>query len=125
MTKKIINTDQAPAAIGAYSQAVETGGMLFISGQIPIDPESNEIVRGVKKQTEQVLNNLKEILNEADYSLAEVVKTEIFISDMDNFEEINKIYSQYFKEDEPARACVEVGRLPKNVLVEISATAVK
>ena len=125
MTKKIINTDQAPAAIGAYSQAVETEGMLFISGQIPIEPESNEIVEGVKKQTEQVLNNLKEILNEADYSLAEVVKTEIFISDMNNFEEINKIYAQYFKEEEPARACVEVGRLPKDVLVEISATAVK
>lgn len=125
MTKKIINTDQAPAAIGAYSQAVETGGMLFISGQIPINPESNEIVKGVKKQTEQVLNNLREILNEANYSLAEVVKTEIFISDMDNFEAVNKIYSQYFKEDEPARSCVEVGKLPKNVLVEISATAVK
>lgn len=126
MSKKIIKTDQAPAAIGAYSQAVENKGMLFISGQIPIDPKSGELVgQDLKKQSRQVLDNLKAILNEADYSLGDVLKTEIFISEMDNFETINAIYAEYFNEEEPARVCVEVGRLPKNVKVEIAAVAAK
>lgn len=126
MTKKIIKTDQAPAAIGAYSQAVENNGMLFISGQIPVNPATSEIIsKNVAEQTKQSLENLKAILEEAGYSLTDVVKTEVFISDMNNFTEINDIYAQYFTENEPARACVEVGRLPKDVLVEIAATAVK
>lgn len=126
MTKKIIKTDQAPAAIGAYSQAVENNGMLFISGQIPVNPATAEIIsKNVAEQTKQSLENLKAILEEAGYSLTDVVKTEVFISDMNNFTEINDIYAQYFTENEPARACVEVGRLPKDVLVEIAATAVK
>lgn len=126
MTKKIINTDQAPAAIGAYSQAVENNGMLFISGQIPVNPASGEIIsQDVQEQTKQSLENLKAILKEAGYSLADVVKTEVFISDMENFTQINDIYANYFTEDEPARACVEVGRLPKDVLVEIAAIAIK
>jgi len=126
MTKKIINTDQAPAAIGAYSQAVENNGMLFISGQIPVNPATGEIIsQDVQEQTKQSLENLKAILKEAGYSLADVVKTEVFISDMENFTQINDIYANYFTEDEPARACVEVGRLPKDVLVEIAATAIK
>lgn len=126
MTKKIIKTNQAPAAIGAYSQAVENNGMLFISGQIPVNPATAEIIsKNVAEQTKQSLENLKAILEEAGYSLTDVVKTEVFISDMNNFTEINDIYAQYFTENEPARACVEVGRLPKDVLVEIAATAVK
>lgn len=126
MTKKIIKTNQAPAAIGAYSQAVENNGMLFISGQIPVNPATAEIIsKNVAEQTKQSLENLKAILEEAGYSLIDVVKTEVFISDMNNFTEINDIYAQYFTENEPARACVEVGRLPKDVLVEIAATAVK
>lgn len=124
--KKIVNTDQAPAAIGAYSQAVEKNGMLFISGQIPVDPAAGEIVSGdVKEQTKQSMENLKAILTEADYTLADVVKCEVFISDMDNFSMVNEVYAEYFTKDEPARACVEVARLPKDVLVEIAAVAVK
>lgn len=126
MSKKIIHTDQAPAAIGAYSQAVENNGMIFVSGQIPVDPKNGEIIsQDVKEQTKQSLENLKAILIEANYKLSDVVKTEVFISNMDNFTAVNEIYAQYFTEDEPARACVEVGRLPKDVLVEIAAVAVK
>ena len=100
--------------------------MLFISGQIPINPKSGELVgQDLKKQSRQVLDNLKAILNEADYSLGDVLKTEIFISEMDNFETINAIYAEYFNEEEPARVCVEVGRLPKDVKVEIAAVAAK
>jgi 2-iminobutanoate/2-iminopropanoate deaminase len=124
--KRIINTDQAPAAIGAYSQAVEKKGMLFISGQIPVDSASGEIVStDVKEQTRQSMENLKAILTEADYTLDDVVKCEVFISDMDNFSMVNEVYAEYFAEDEPARACVEVAGLPKDVLVEIAAVAVK
>lgn len=124
--KKVINTEKAPAAIGAYSQAIEKNGMLFISGQIPVNPDAGEIVSDdVKEQTKQSMENLKAILLEADYSLADVVKCEVFISDMDNFGMVNEVYAQYFKEDEPARACVEVARLPKDVQVEIAAVAIK
>lgn len=123
--KKVINTKKAPAAIGAYSQAIEKNGTIFVSGQLPVNPDDGEIVSGVKEQTRQSLQNLKEILLEADSSLADVVKCEVFISDMDNFGMINDVYSEFFTEDEPARACVEVARLPKDVAVEISAVAIK
>lgn len=126
MTKKIISTEDAPAAIGPYSQAVEVNNQLFISGQIPINPATGELVgQDLEKQTVQSLENLKAVLKAADYSLNDVVKCELFISDMDNFKQINKIYGRYFAEDAPARACVEVSRLPKDVKVEISAVAVK
>lgn len=123
--KKVVNTEKAPAAIGAYSQAIEKNGTIFVSGQLPVNPENGEIVSGVKEQTRQSLQNLKEILLEADSSLTDVVKCEVFISDMDNFGMINEVYSEFFTEDEPARACVEVARLPKDVAVEISAVAIK
>ncbi|PTW02813.1 2-iminobutanoate/2-iminopropanoate deaminase [Halanaerobium saccharolyticum] len=126
MTKKIISTENAPAAIGPYSQAVEVNNQLFISGQIPINPETGELVGDdLKKQTVQSLENLKAVLEAAGYSLQDVVKCELFISDMDNFNQINQIYAEYFTKDAPARACVEVSRLPKDVKVEIAAVAVK
>ncbi len=124
--KKLINTTKAPAAIGAYSQGVEINGMLFVSGQIPFVPETMELVsEDVQEQTQQSLINLLAILEEAGYGLDDVVKTTIFIKDMNEFGLINEIYGEFFKDNKPARACVEVARLPKDVKVEIEAIAVK
>ena len=100
--------------------------MLFVSGQLPIAPEKGDIIsQDPGEQTAQVLKNIKAVLNEADYSLADVVKTEVFISDMDNFAQINEVYADYFQENEPARFCVEAAALPKDVMVEIAAVAIK
>lgn len=124
--KKLINTTKAPAAIGAYSQGVEMNGMLFVSGQIPFVPETMELVsEDVQKQTKQSLDNLVAILEEAGYGLSDVVKTTVFIKDMNEFGLINEVYGKFFGENKPARACVEVARLPKDVKVEIDAIAVK
>ena len=124
MERQIISTTEAPSAIGPYSQAVQVGGMLFVSGQIPIDPVSGELVQGgVEAETRQVLNNLKAILEAAGSSLEKVVKATLFIADMNQFGTINAIYAEYFQTDPPARACVEVARLPKDVQVEIEAVA--
>ncbi|NBG88936.1 RidA family protein [Isachenkonia alkalipeptolytica] len=124
--KKLINTKNAPAAIGAYSQGVEMNGMLFISGQIPFEAETMELVsEDVQEQTHQSLENLTAILEEAGYSLSDVVKTTVFIKDMNEFALINEVYGEFFKDDKPARACVEVARLPKDVKVEIDAIACK
>ena len=124
--KKLINTTKAPAAIGAYSQGVEINGMLFVSGQIPFVPQTMELVsEDVQEQTQQSLINLWAILEEAGYGLDDVVKTTIFIKDMNEFGLINEIYGEFFKDNKPARACVEVARLPKDVKVEIEAIAVK
>ncbi len=124
--KKLINTKKAPAAIGAYSQGVEMNGMLFVSGQIPFVPETMELVsEDVKEQTRQSLKNLLAVIEEAGYSLGDVVKTTIFINDMNEFALINEVYGEIFKDDKPARACVEVARLPKDVKVEIDAIACK
>jgi len=124
--KKLINTTKAPAAIGAYSQGVEMNGMLFVSGQIPFVPETMELVsEDVQEQTKQSLNNLMAILEEAGYGLNDVVKTTVFIKDMNEFGQINEVYGEFFGENKPARACVEVSRLPKDVKVEIDAIAVK
>lgn len=124
--KKLINTTKAPAAIGAYSQGVEVNGMLFVSGQIPFVPETMELVsEDVQEQTQQSLLNLLAILEEAGYGLGDVVKTTIFIKDMNEFGLINDVYGEFFKDEKPARACVEVARLPKDVKVEIDAIAVK
>jgi 2-iminobutanoate/2-iminopropanoate deaminase len=126
MAKKIISTEDAPAAIGPYSQAVEVNNQLFISGQIPINPVTGELVgEDLEKQTVQSLENIKAILKAANYSMQDIVKCELFISDMNNFNQINQIYARYFTEEAPARACVEVSRLPKDVKIEIAAVAAK
>jgi 2-iminobutanoate/2-iminopropanoate deaminase len=126
MAKEIIHTEQAPAAVGAYSQAVKAGNTVYLSGQIAIDPETQEIIDGgVKKQAERVLKNLKAVLAAADCSFKDVVKTEIFLDDINDFAAVNGVYAEYFTEEQPARACVEVGSLPKGVAVEISLIAVK
>lgn len=122
MPKKIISTDKAPAAIGPYSQAVKAGNLLFTSGQIPINPATGDIISGdVEEQAEQVMNNLKEVLAAAGADFSNVIKTTVFIKSMDDFAKINRVYSEYFQGDFPARSCVEAARLPKNVLVEIEA----
>ncbi len=124
MKRQIINTTEAPSAIGPYSQAVQAGELLFVSGQIPIDPASGELVQGgVEAETRQVLNNLKAILEAAGSSLEKVVKATLFIADMNQFGTINEIYAEYFQAAPPARACVEVARLPRDVQIEIEAVA--
>ncbi len=123
---KVINTEKAPAALGPYSQAIEVNGTLYVSGQIPFIPETMTCVSDdVQEQTKQSLENVKAILEEAGYTLNDVVKAGVFIKDMDDFPLINEIYAQYFSENKPARACVEVARLPKDVKVEIEVIAVK
>ncbi|MFW6029102.1 MAG: RidA family protein [Halanaerobiales bacterium] len=124
MKRKIIASNNAPAAIGAYSQAVKAGNMLFVSGQIPYDKDGNAVEGEPAEQTKQSLENVKAILEEAGSSLSKVVKATIFASDMENFSEINEVYSQYFDEKPPARAFVEVARLPKDVDVEIEVIAI-
>jgi 2-iminobutanoate/2-iminopropanoate deaminase len=125
--KKIIKTDKAPAPIGPYNQAVLTGNMLYISGQIALNPETNELETDeLQKETTRVMQNLKAILAEAGMDFENVIKTSIFISDMNNFAKINEVYGSYFNaETAPARETVEVANLPKFVNVEISAIAVK
>lgn len=125
--KKIINTSNAPAPIGPYNQAVLSGNTLYISGQIAINPVNSELVQdSIKEETEQVFRNLKAILQAADMSFENVVKSSIFISDMNNFAKINEVYAKYFQEETaPARETVEVANLPKFVNVEISMIAVR
>ncbi|MCL7765239.1 RidA family protein [Polaribacter sp. Z014] len=125
--KKIITTSKAPAPIGPYNQAVLSGNTLYTSGQIAINPENGELVlSSIKEETTQVMENLKEVLAAADMTFENVIKTSIFISDMNNFGEINAIYGNYFNEETaPARETVEVANLPKFVNVEISAIAIK
>ncbi|MGL5000727.1 MAG: RidA family protein [Cetobacterium sp.] len=124
--KKFINTTKAPAAIGPYSQAVEVNGTLYVSGQIPFVPETMSVISDdVKEQTRQSLENVKAILEEAGYTLNDVVKAGVFIKDMNDFTSINEVYSEYLGEVKPARACVEVARLPRDVKVEIEVIAVK
>ncbi|MDX1426813.1 MAG: Rid family detoxifying hydrolase [Salegentibacter mishustinae] len=122
-----MKTDKAPAPIGPYNQAVLTGNMLYISGQIALNPETNELeTEELQKETTRVMENLKAILNEAEMDFENVIKTSIFISDMNNFAKINEVYGSYFNaETAPARETVEVANLPKFVNVEISAIAVK
>jgi 2-iminobutanoate/2-iminopropanoate deaminase len=124
--KSIIQTDKAPAPIGPYSQAVQAGNMLFISGQIAIDPATNLLISGgIKEETKQVMNNLEAVLKTAGFSFEHIVKTSIFLSDMNHFSDVNEIYGSYFQSDFPARETVAVLGLPKNVNVEISVIAVK
>ena len=123
---QIINTENAPAAIGPYSQAVVAGDMVYASGQIPLDPKSGEIVQGgVSGQTTQVLENLKAVVEAAGSSLAKIVKVTIYITDMKQFAVVNEIYGTYFSAPFPARACVQVSALPKGVEVEMDAIAMR
>jgi len=122
--KETITTDNAPGAIGPYSQAVKTGGFVFCSGQIPIDPATGNFVSDVvAEQTEQVLKNLAAVLTAAGSSLDNVVKTTVFLADMNDFAEMNEVYGRYFSENKPARATVEAARLPRDARVEIECIA--
>ena len=125
MTKRIIHTENAPKAIGPYSQAIEVNGMLFISGQIPVNPATNNIPEGIEVQTEQVMKNIEAILKEAGYSFKDVIKSTCLLSDIANFKAMNEVYAKYYKEDCPARAAFAVKDLPMGVLVEIETIAAK
>ena len=126
MVKRIIKTDQAPGAIGPYSQAVEANGTLYCSGQIAIDPVTGELrTESIEEETHQIMKNVSAVLQAAGYGLENVVKTSIFLSSMENFSSVNDVYASYFESDYPARETVEVSALPKYVNVEISVLAVK
>lgn len=126
MSKKMIFSENAPAALGPYAHAVEANGMLFVSGQVPLVPETGEIAAGgIVEQTKQSLANVDAILKEAGYTKYDVVRSGIFISDMNEFPLINEVYAEYFESHKPARATVEVARLPKDVGVEIEVIAIK
>lgn len=123
--KNVIATDKAPAAIGPYSQAVEVNGMVYTSGVIPVVPSTGEIPEGSAAQAQQALTNLSHLLEAAGSSMDKVVKTTVFIKEMDDFGAINEVYATFFDGDYPSRSCVEVARLPKDVMIEIEAIAVK
>lgn len=127
MTKRILATEKAPAALGPYSQGVAASGeMIFVSGQIPIDPATGAVCEGdIAAQTTQCMDNIAAILAEAGATVADIVKTTIYLKDMDNFAVVNEAYGKYFEKDAPARGCVEVARLPKDMQVEIEAIAVR
>jgi 2-iminobutanoate/2-iminopropanoate deaminase len=124
--KTVLYTDKAPKAIGPYSQAIEINGMLFVSGQIPIDPATSKLVEGgIREQTEQVMKNIAAILAEAGYSFSDVVKSTCLLSDMDNFSAMNEIYGKYYAENSPARAAYGVVKLPLGALIEIETIAAR
>lgn len=121
--KTIIYTDKAPKAIGPYSQAIKANGLLFISGQLPVNPVSGDMPAGIEAQSKQSLENLKAILAAEGLAFSDVVKTTVFLNDMNDFTAMNAIYAQYFTKEAPARACVQVAKLPKDALVEIELIA--
>ena len=124
--KKIISTPKAPAAIGPYSQAIEVNGLLFTSGVIPIVPSTGELVEGdIEAQAEQAIGNLAALIEAAGAKIENTIKTTVFIKNMDDFTKVNEIFAKYFTTDFPARSCVEVARLPKDVLIEIEAIVEK
>lgn len=124
--KKVISTPNAPAAVGPYSQAIEANGMLFVSGQIPLNPETGTLVDGgIEEQTKQVMTNVKAIVEAAGYNMSGIVKCMCLLSDMDNFKAMNGVYASFFDEEPPARAAFAVRTLPLNVMVEIDAIVVK
>lgn len=124
MQRQIVATDAAPKAIGPYSQAVWAGDLLFCAGQIPLDPQTGNLMAGgITEQTTRVLNNIAGLLKSQGLSLASVVKTTVFLSDMANFNAMNEVYARYFPQDSPARSTVQVARLPKDALVEIEVVA--
>jgi 2-iminobutanoate/2-iminopropanoate deaminase len=123
--KKIISSEAAPRAIGPYSQAVVVNGVAYLSGQIPIDPSTNQLIEGgIEQQTERVLENLKAVLAAAGASFASVVKTTVFLKDMAEFPKMNEVYSRYFPENPPARSTVQAAKLPRDVSIEIDCIAV-
>lgn len=123
--KTIISTDKAPAAIGPYSQAIEVNHMVFTSGVIPVNPATGEIPEGIEAQARQAIGNLVALLKESGVDVQNVIKTTVFIKNMDDFGKVNAVYSEFFEKDCPARSCVEVARLPKDVLIEIEAIGSK
>ena len=124
--KKTIYTSLAPEPVGPYSQAIQAGSFLYCSGQIAIEPKTNEFLNSnIEVQTTKVMQNIEALLNEAGYSFDDVIKTTCFLDDMNNFAKFNEIYAKYFTENCPARVCVEVSRLPKDVLIEIDVIAAK
>ena len=123
--KNVIFTEKAPAALGPYSQAIEANGFVFASGQIGLDPSTGQAPEGVEAQAEQALTNLAAVLEAAGTSLDQVVKTTVFIQNMNDFAAINAVYAKFFTKDCPARSCVEVAKLPKGLLIEVEAIAVK
>jgi 2-iminobutanoate/2-iminopropanoate deaminase len=123
MAKQVIETDRAPKAIGPYSQAIRSGEWIFVSGQIPADPTTGEIRGDISTQTCQSLENIKEILAAAGASLSDVVKTTVFLKNMEDFNSMNTVYQSYFNVDAPARSTIEVSRLPRGALIEIDAIA--
>lgn len=126
MKKEVISTSKAPAAVGPYSQAIKVDNFIFTSGQIPFDPETNELVgEDIESQTRQVFKNVTAILEAAGATLDDVVKTTMFIKNMDDFNTINKIYGEFFTENPPARSAVEAARLPIDVLIEVEVIAIK
>lgn len=120
---KVINTNEAPSAVGPYSQAIEMGGLVFISGQLPINPCNNELEQNVKLATRQSIENIQAILRKHNLSLNNVGKTTIYLRDINDFAEVNEVYAEYFKEPFPARACYAVKTLPKGAVIEIEAVA--
>lgn len=123
--QKVISTDKAPGAIGPYSQAIEVNGMVFTSGVIPVDPATGVIPEGVEAQATQAFTNLTNLVEASGATMSQVVKTTVFIKEMNDFGKINEIYAKFFKEPYPSRSCVEVARLPKDVLLEVEAIAAK
>ena len=121
--KQIISTDQAPAAIGPYSQAINLNGTLYVSGQIPVNPATGTIPAGIDAQTRQALQNIGAILDAAGFTFNDVVKTTVLLADKDDFAAMNAVYAEYFTQDKPARVCFQAAALPKGALVEIDATA--
>ena len=125
MSKKVISTSNAPAAIGPYSQAIEVNGFIYASGQIPVIPETGEIPEGIEAQARQALTNVKALMEAAGLTMANIIKTSVFIKDMNDFAKVNEIYASFFTGDYPARSCVEIARLPKDVLIEVEVIAAR
>lgn len=125
MSKKVVKTELAPGAIGPYSQGIDLGNMIFFSGQIPLDPTTGEMCEGIENQTKRALENVKGLLESQGLDFSNVVKTTVFLDNMDDFTTMNNIYAQYFVEPYPARSAVEVAKLPKGALIEIEVIAVK
>lgn len=124
MGKKVIQTEKAPKAIGPYSQAIQAGNFLFLSGQIPLDPKTGELVKGdIRKQTQQVLENIKGVLESQGLGMEDIVKVTIFLKDIGNFNQVNEVYATYFPSSLPARSTVEVAKLPRDADIEIEAIA--
>ncbi|MGM0890573.1 MAG: RidA family protein [Bacillota bacterium] len=123
--KKVIQSENAPKAIGPYSQGIQTGSLLFISGQLPVDPISGNMSEDIQIQTKQSLENVKAVVLAAGFSMDDIMKTTVYVKDLGQFSEINQVYANYFSHNPPARACVEIARLPKDAGVEIEAIACK